>query len=123
MIFYPFLESFVFRHVFFHRNQLFLQILLERRQRFANVVGQLLVQNLLQVRSAHSVRHVAVARVRHEKLALILHRRFYVLFAGNVLLASVDDAHESATKRQKSIFEDVFRVSSLIRVANFGKKN
>ncbi len=64
---------------------MYLEAVAEGGQRFANVIGQLLVEGPLQVGRAHALGHVAVVRVRQEKLALGRQRHLDVLASVDVL--------------------------------------
>ena len=56
-------EILVLLHFLLQRRVLLLQSVSQRRQSLANVIGQLLVQHFLKIRSSQSISHVAIGWV------------------------------------------------------------
>ena len=99
----------------------FLNPIPETWQHLTDVIGELLVENLLQVGRPEAVRHVAVCRVAQEKLALGGDRGFYVLPAIDVFLRPVNDSHVTPAKWQEFVLQDVFGVSAVVHEIQFGQ--
>ena len=76
---------FILVHLLLHGQQLFLKLVPEARQRLSDVVGQLLVQDALQVGRPHAVCHVTVGRVGQEEFTFRCDGLFDVLLAVDVL--------------------------------------
>lgn len=101
-------------HILLERQHLLLQTIPQSGQRITNVIRQLLIQCLLQIRRAHLIGHMTIRRVTQEKLPLGRHRQGDVLFALDVLLRAIHHANVSASQREQFILENVFGVGALV---------
>lgn len=71
--------------LFLHGQQLFLELVSKAGQCLSDVVGQLLVQDTLEVGGPHAVGNMAVRRVAEEEFTLGCDGLFDVLLAVDVL--------------------------------------
>ena len=113
-------EVFVLGHLLLHAEELRLQFAAQSGQRFADVIGELLIERLLQVGSAHAVGHVSIGRMGEEELTLGHEGGLDVLAAVDVLLRTIDDADVAATQRQQAVLEDFARVRAVVHEIELG---
>ena len=86
-------------HFLLQAKHLPLQLIPQAGQGVSDVVGQLGVQLLLQIRCPALVCHVSVGRVGQEELSFGSHCSLDVLLAGDVLLATVHHWNVSSAER------------------------
>ena len=108
------LEVFILGHLLLQPQHLALQLVSQGRECLPDVVGQLLIQLLLQVRSTTPISHMAVGRVGQEKFPFCCNCCFYVFLPFNILLASVDNPNISSSEWEQLILHDVLGISSFI---------
>ena len=80
------LEIFKVLDFFFNVGHLFRQATSNFGQGFADMVGELLIQDFLKIGRAHSRFHMAVARVREEEFTLSLDRILDISTSLNIAL-------------------------------------
>ena len=83
------------------------------------MVRKLLVQNFLQVGTAHTVGHVTVRRVTQEVLPLSGHGGLDVLFAFDIFLRTIYNADVASTQRQKFVLQNFFGVRAFVHEIEF----
>ena len=96
-----------------------LEAIPESWQSLTDVVRELLIKDALQIRSAHSVRHVTVRRMTEEEFPLGRHGCFNVLPAFNVLLGTVDHSNIATPEGQQLILEYLTGVRPLVHQIKF----
>ena len=115
------LEMLVLLHLLLQAKHLPLQLVPQAGQGVPDVIGQLGVQLLLQVRRPALVRHVPVCRMGQEELSFSGHCSLDVLLSVNVFLTPVDDAHVASPEGQQPVLKNIPCVSSLVHQIKFGQ--
>lgn len=84
------------------------------------MVGQLLIEHLLQIRRAEPIGNVPIARMAQEELALRGQGRMDVLSALDILLGPVHHADVATAQRQQLVLENIARIRSLVHQIELG---